>query len=133
MTNYEKLQKVLTELFQLDKAELDFGIYRIMNQKRDDVLDFLSNKLPKEVRTILEGQQQGDATTLKKELDNAIKMAEEFYHLRKSHLSLFRSMPDKILDKEGIADDKPISVLSLWYITVGHWKHHQKVLNERYF
>jgi adenine-specific DNA-methyltransferase len=78
MTNYEKLEKVLTELFQLDKAELDFGIYRIMNQKRDDVLDFLKNKLPKEVRTILESQQKGDATTLKKELDDAIKMAKEF-------------------------------------------------------
>ena len=58
MTNYEKLEKVLTELFQLDKAELDFGIYRIMNQKRDDVLDFLNNTLPKEVRAILEGQKQ---------------------------------------------------------------------------
>ena len=78
MTNYEKLEKVLTELFQLDKAELDFGIYRIMNQKRDDVLDFLNNTLPKEVRTILEGQKQGDANSLKKELDNAIKTAKEF-------------------------------------------------------
>ncbi len=78
MTNYEKLEKVLTELFQLDKAELDFGIYRIMNQKRDDVLDFLKNKLPKEVRTILESQQKGDASSLKKELDDAIKMAKEF-------------------------------------------------------
>ena len=78
MTNYEKLEKVLTELFQLDKAELDFGIYRIMNQKRDDVLDFLKNSLPKEVRTILEGQKQGDANSLKKELDNAIKTAKDF-------------------------------------------------------
>ena len=78
MNNYEKLEKVLTELFQLDKAELDFGIYRIMNQKRDDVLDFLKNKLPKEVRNILEGQQKGDAIALKKELDDAVKMAKEF-------------------------------------------------------
>lgn len=78
MTNYEKLQKVLTELFQLDKAELDFGIYRIMNQKRDDVLDFLSNKLPVEVRSILEDQQKGDATALKQELENAIKTAKEY-------------------------------------------------------
>ncbi|WP_299051733.1 hypothetical protein, partial [uncultured Polaribacter sp.] len=78
MANYKKLQNVLTELFQLDKAELDFGIYRIMNQKRDDVLDFLSNKLPKEVRAILEGQQKGDATQLKKDLDDAIKTAKEF-------------------------------------------------------
>lgn len=78
MTNYEKLEKVLTELFQLDKAELDFGIYRIMNQKRDDVLDFLKNKLPKEVRTILEGQKEGDATVLKKELENAIQQAKQY-------------------------------------------------------
>jgi adenine-specific DNA-methyltransferase len=78
MANYQKLQNVLTELFQLDKAELDFGIYRIMNQKRDDVLAFLSNKLPKEVRAILEGQQKGDATQLKKDLEDAIKTAKEF-------------------------------------------------------
>lgn len=62
-----------------------------------------------------------------------LKMAEEFYHLRKSHLSLFQSMPDKILKKEGEADGKPISIMSLWFIMVGHWKHHQKVLDERYF
>jgi len=78
MTNYNKLQQVLTELFQLDKAELDFGIYRIMNQKRDDVLDFLEIKLPKEVRAILESKQEGDTTALKKNLDEAIKMAKEF-------------------------------------------------------
>lgn len=64
---------------------------------------------------------------------NKSKMSEEFYYLRKSHLSLFQSMPEKILKKEGQADGKPISILSLWYIIVGHWKHHQKVLNERYF
>ena len=34
MTNYEKLIDTLREAFMLDKAELDFGIYRIMNQKR---------------------------------------------------------------------------------------------------
>jgi adenine-specific DNA-methyltransferase len=78
MANYQKLQKVLTELFELDKAELDFGIYRIMNQKRADVLDFIENKLPKEVRAILENKQQQDTTALKKNLDDAIKMAKEF-------------------------------------------------------
>jgi adenine-specific DNA-methyltransferase len=34
-TNLEKLTKVLAEIFQLDQADLDFGIYRIMNQKRE--------------------------------------------------------------------------------------------------
>jgi len=33
-TPREKFQGLLKELFQFDCAELDFGIYRIMNQKR---------------------------------------------------------------------------------------------------
>jgi hypothetical protein len=61
------------------------------------------------------------------------KMAEEFYHLRKSNLSLFRTMPDKILKKQGEADGNAISIYSLWHIVVGHWKHHQRILQERYF
>ena len=32
--NFEKLKRLLAELFQLDQADLDFGIFRIMNQKR---------------------------------------------------------------------------------------------------
>ena len=31
-TNIDKFRGLLQELFQLDQAELDFGIYRIMNQ-----------------------------------------------------------------------------------------------------
>ena len=34
VTPREKLQGLLKKLFQFDRAELDFGIYRIMNQKR---------------------------------------------------------------------------------------------------
>lgn len=34
--------KKLKEIFMMDHAELDFGIYRIMNQKRSDIQDFLS-------------------------------------------------------------------------------------------
>ena len=30
----EKFQRLLRELFQFDCADLDFGIYRIMNYKR---------------------------------------------------------------------------------------------------
>ncbi len=47
MTNYEKLINTLKEVFTLDKAELDFGIYRIMNQKRKDIEQFLEKVLPR--------------------------------------------------------------------------------------
>ena len=38
----KKLIKILTEMFQFDQADLDFGIYRIMNQKRDRIEEFMS-------------------------------------------------------------------------------------------
>ena len=45
----QKFQSLLRELFQFDCADLDFGIYRIMNYKRDVVERFISTKLPEAV------------------------------------------------------------------------------------
>jgi len=42
----EKFQALLRELFQFDCADLDFGIYRIMNYKRDVIEKFISTDLP---------------------------------------------------------------------------------------
>lgn len=44
--NIVKFQQLLRELFQFDCADLDFGIYRIMNHKRDAVERFIVDKLP---------------------------------------------------------------------------------------
>ena len=41
-----KFQGLLRELFQFDQADLDFGIYRIMNHKRDAVEQFITDQLP---------------------------------------------------------------------------------------
>lgn len=41
----EKFQALLRKLFQFDCAELDFGIYRIMNQKRDVINKFIEKDL----------------------------------------------------------------------------------------
>ena len=49
-TNLEKLQKLLREIFQFDSAELDFGIYRIMNYKRDVIEKFITQDLVKAVQ-----------------------------------------------------------------------------------
>lgn len=57
MTLYEqKFRDILAEILQLDQAELDFGIYRIMNQKRKDIEAFLNNRLVPEVTKILKVQ-----------------------------------------------------------------------------
>jgi len=46
----------------LDKAELDFGIYRIMNQKRTDITQFPKRDLIPQVQTILAQNGSGDRT-----------------------------------------------------------------------
>lgn len=75
MTNYEKLIDTLKEVFMLDKAELDFGIYRIMNQKRKDIEQFLENDLVPQVKSVLAQSLSVDKQALQKELDEAIKSA----------------------------------------------------------
>lgn len=40
-TKRDQLIAKLKEMFQMDQADLDFGIYRIMNAKRDEVERFL--------------------------------------------------------------------------------------------
>src|SRR5690554_6214074 len=69
MKNYEKLQAVLREIFEIDKADLDFGIYRIMNQKRDDVNKFIEKQLPKDIKEILSQTQSKDSVQLQQDLD----------------------------------------------------------------
>jgi adenine-specific DNA-methyltransferase len=69
MNNYENLQKVLKEIFEMDKADLDFGIYRIMNQKREQVMQFIDTTLPKDIKEILEQTQSKDTVSLQAELE----------------------------------------------------------------
>jgi adenine-specific DNA-methyltransferase len=77
MSNYENLQKVLREIFEMDKADLDFGIYRIMNQKRDQVNDFIDKKLPKEIKEVLSQIQSKDSISLQAELDKMGKALDD--------------------------------------------------------
>lgn len=47
--NQKKLLKVLEEMFQFDQADLDFGIYRIMSMKREEIKKFLYKDLPEQI------------------------------------------------------------------------------------
>jgi len=77
MSNYNKLQDVLKEIFEMDKADLDFGIYRIMNQKRDQVMDFIDRKLPKDIKDILAQTQSKDSVSIQAELDQIGKSLDD--------------------------------------------------------
>lgn len=77
MTNYEKLINTLKEAFMLDKAELDFGIYRIMNQKREEIEHFLQNDLIPQAKSVLAQSLSTDTVAVQKELDETIKQAQD--------------------------------------------------------
>ena len=72
-----KLQVKLSELFQLDRGDLDFGLYRIMAVRREDIKGFLEHKLLPQVADALGSIAQADAARLEKELDNQNERAKE--------------------------------------------------------
>ena len=75
---YNKLIKTLQSLFEMDKADLDFGIYRIMNQKRDEIRRFLENDLLAQVKDAFADFTDSSQADLKKELQAAIEQARKF-------------------------------------------------------
>lgn len=46
----ERLKALLGEMFQLDRGDLDFGLYRIMNLKSAEVVKFLDQDLLPQIK-----------------------------------------------------------------------------------
>ena len=76
MTSLEKLKNLLSELFQLDQAELDFGIYRIMNAKREEITRFLDHDLLPQVRQVLEQYEKESRAAISEALEKAKEQAK---------------------------------------------------------
>ena len=62
-------QTLLRELFQFDCADLDFGIYRIMNHKRDVMEQFIADDLPKAIAAELDSGALAEQAQAAKELE----------------------------------------------------------------
>ena len=64
----DTFQALLRELFQFDCADLDFGIYRIMNHKRDVIERFIVEDLPKAVTEALDSGEMAEQSRAAEEL-----------------------------------------------------------------
>ena len=73
MKPIDKLKAKLAELFQLDQADLDFGIYRIMNAKRGEITRFLEKDLLPQVEAAFKEYKSSDKAEIQKELDKVIE------------------------------------------------------------
>lgn len=70
---FDKFVAKLQEIFMMDHAELDFGIYRIMNQKRDEIQKFLQVDLLPQVKQALQGES-GNAQQIKQRMTEIEQM-----------------------------------------------------------
>ena len=41
-----RFTSLLKQIFELDKSDLDFGIYRVMNLRKAQIEEFLTERLP---------------------------------------------------------------------------------------
>ena len=61
---FERLKDLLRAMFQLDRGDLDFGLYRIMNLKAAEIEGFLENDLLPQVKTVLAGMADDERAAL---------------------------------------------------------------------
>lgn len=60
------------------------------------------------------------------------ELAHEFKVVRDSTLALYQSFSESVLNHCGTANNNTTSVLATGFITIGHFYHHKKVIEERY-
>ncbi len=73
----QKFQQLLRELFQFDCADLDFGIYRIMNYKRAVIERFIANDLPRAISEELDRGTLANQAQAARDLESARKKVLE--------------------------------------------------------
>lgn len=72
---FQELVAKLREIFQIDRPELDFGIYRILGARAGEINDYLQNRLFEKVQQALCAGNAASAQQLQSDLDEAIKQA----------------------------------------------------------
>src|SRR3990172_11089052 len=70
-----RLKSLFRELFQLDVADLDFGLYRLFRLKRTEVEAFLDKQLPAEVDRAFEAAAGAEREALQTRVDDLAERA----------------------------------------------------------
>lgn len=65
---FRELAAKLREIFQIDRPDLDFGIYRILNARADEINDYLENRLYEKVQGALNSGNKAQLEQVAREL-----------------------------------------------------------------
>jgi len=68
MSKFNELTAKLREIFQIDRPELDFGIYRILNARAGEINQYLEHRLPEKVKKALSAGNAAQQVQVAQEL-----------------------------------------------------------------
>ena len=74
----ERFTDLMKQVFELDKSDLDFGIYRIMNIRKAEIERFLTVGLPEKVRETLAPFASGNKAEIQAQIAEIEKNARDF-------------------------------------------------------
>jgi len=77
MNPAEKFQSLLRELFEFESADLDFGIYRILNHKRQVIERWIEEDLPRSIKEELQRGALAEQQQAQQALEKARKQVLE--------------------------------------------------------
>ena len=95
---------LLKQIFELDKSDLDFGIYRVMNLRKTEIENFLMYRLPQMVQETLAPFAQGskeELLTQKKQIEDtvasmgmSIDLLPETAEIKKKYIQIQASLSE---------------------------------------
>jgi len=71
--SYDKFISLLKDMFQFDSSDLDFGIYKIMNLKKEKISEFIDNEISKKIKNQLNIVSDQKKSDLQKKIDDLEK------------------------------------------------------------
>lgn len=75
MSKYNELVTKLRQIFQINRPELDFGIYRILNARAKEINEYLDKRLKEKVQAALDSGSAAGRQQIEHELKEAEKQA----------------------------------------------------------
>ena len=117
---FGQLKQLLQQMFQLDRGDLDFGLYRILNLKAREISDFLECELLSSVQEVLYEATTFERTHLEEELNKTIETLHSFKVDPNSSevvADLRNKLDEAIIDAEAEGDvyNHLINFFSLYY------------------
>ena len=93
--NLSKLKEKLRELFQLDRGDLDFGLYRIMAMKSAEINKFLDEHLLPQITETLGDIAKSDTSLLEADIEEATSTAKDLGY-KPEESSKINSLKDQV-------------------------------------